>query len=86
MEEPRTRLSRAAFSVVERTWGPFTAFVGAERDQATVPPAEAGHESVWVHPTYTSVAAALKLLMARASVALADAGGSEVSWLGAGSR
>ena len=39
VEEPRTRLSRASFSVVERTWGPFTSFVGPERDQAELVPA-----------------------------------------------
>ena len=51
---------------------PFTSFVGPERDLATRPPSDSSTESVWVHPTYTSVAAALRLLSARASAALQD--------------
>ena len=72
VEEPRTRLSRASFSVVERTWGPFTSFVGPERDQAELVPSDGASECVWLHPTFSSVAAALRLLMARASEALRD--------------
>ena len=84
VEEPRTRLSSAAFSVVERTWGPFTAFVGPERDLATVPSAERGARVSLGAP---------HLHVSGGGVEAADgegccgvAGGSEVPWLGAGSR
>ena len=70
VEEPRARLRPSVFAALERSLGPFTSFVGPERDLATRLPSDSSTESVWVHPTYTSVAAALRLLSARASAAL----------------
>ena len=72
VEEPRARLRPSVFAALERSLGPFTSFVGPERDLATRFPSDSSTESVWVHPAYTSVAAALRLLSARASAALQD--------------
>ena len=60
IEEPRVRWARRGFETMARRFGPFKEFIGAERQHQ----AAAGHSgsSIWMHPTFTTVGSALRLL------------------------
>jgi hypothetical protein len=74
LEEPRQRLTRAAFSQLERAHGAFTRFLGPERGHAASTVAGIGgpdgrvHD--WFHPTFATVGSALRLLHERAALSL----------------
>jgi len=74
-EEPRQRLTRAEFSVLEARFGPFGEFLGSERRFArrgtTV---EGARPSLWMHPAHHTVASAFRLVADR----LRDARGAGV--------
>ena len=79
-EEPRARLRPEVFREVEARWGPFSSFLGAERELATTAPSgqEGELRRLWVHPTLSTVGTAMRRVqeeMARegptAAVALA---------------
>ena len=61
VEEPRMRLTAAAYSELAARWGPFTEWIGAERRHAQ-PQASGAADALWVHPTYTTVGSALRLV------------------------
>lgn len=65
VEEPRVRLNAEIFKTIERSFGPFTEFLGAEREHPTprrpeelAAPAAA---RCFVHPTFATVGSALRL-------------------------
>ena len=64
-EEPRVRLRRSVFDALAARYGPFTSFLGAEREHAessrTAVKAE-GPPRLWLHPTFTTSASALRLV------------------------
>ena len=65
VEEPRVRLVESEFRVLERRFGPFTELLGAERTFAPSRCARGGARGearLWLHPTYTTVGSALRLL------------------------
>ena len=56
VEEPRLRLSAAAYGELTARWGASTEWIGAERRHAQAAgPSEAGVDRLWVHPTHTTV-------------------------------
>ena len=63
-EEPRARLSRRLFQQASSRWGPFTSFLGAEREYSAFEPAPSGGQRpsrrLWVHPTVSTVGTALR--------------------------
>ena len=63
-EEPRARLSRRLFQQASSRWGPFTSFLGAEREYSAFEPAPSGGQKpsrrLWVHPTVSTVGTALR--------------------------
>jgi hypothetical protein len=64
-EEPRVRLRRAAFASLEYAFGPFDAFLGAEREHASgsgAAPSEGRAQRLWLHPSFTTVGSALRLI------------------------
>ena len=61
VEEPRQRLSAAAYGELVAQWGPFTEWIGAERRHAQ-PSAEGQVDRLWVHPTHSTVGSALRLI------------------------
>lgn len=76
-EEPRARMVRRVFEAAEGRWGPFTSFLGAEREHAAFGPpatAKAGEpaQRLWAHPTFTTVGTALRRVQ------------EELSWGGIG--
>ena len=60
VEEPRARLERDEFELLEQRFGPFTEMLGAERELASRP--EEVTPRIWMHPTYNTVGSALRLL------------------------
>ena len=68
VEEPRVRLSAAAYDELVAKWGPFTEWIGAERRHAQ-PRAVGQADCLWVHPTHTTVGSALRLIGERLSEA-----------------
>ena len=73
-EEPRQRLSRAAFEPLAVRAGGFSEFLGAERwhDQR---PTVVGRVSLWVHPAVHTVASAIRLVAGR----IRDAGNGTIN-------
>ena len=61
-EEPRVRLNRALFERISRRFGPFSSYIGAEREHAVGKAAEGAQPSLWVHPTFNTVGSALRLV------------------------
>ena len=59
IEEPRVRLSQGLFQLIESRFGPFDSIIGGERRFAR-PGTRNGR--VFVHPTHTSVATALRVV------------------------
>ena len=63
VEESRFRLREGEFSRLDVLYGPFTSFIGAERELAGRQPAEAAkveRRRMWVHPTSSTVGSALR--------------------------
>ena len=63
VEESRFRLREGEFSRLSGIYGPFTSFIGAERELAGRQPSEAeadGRRRMWVHPTSSTVGSALR--------------------------
>ena len=63
IEESRFRLREGEFARLNGLYGPFTSFIGAERELASREPAEApggGTRRMWVHPTSSTVGSALR--------------------------
>jgi hypothetical protein len=69
VEEPRARLNARTYASVERRFGGFTEWVGAEREHASsvLPAPEGAGARVWMHPTYTTVGSALRRLAERST-------------------
>lgn len=67
VEEPRVRLAPAVFQTAERRWGPFTGFLGAERELADPCVESEGRPStrLWSHATVSTVGSALRMINAR---------------------
>ena len=61
IEEPRVRLKRREYELLERRYGPFSEFVGAERQFAKAC-TEAAPPRIWMHPAHATVGSALRLL------------------------
>ena len=62
VEEPRVRLIESEYRVLEERFGPFTEMLGAERAMAVRAVGAGGEARIFMHPTYTTVASALRLL------------------------
>ena len=79
IEEPRLRLNKEEFSILDLRFGPFTEFVGAERRHAI---SRAGADlcgpRLWLHPAHNTVGSALRLLGER----LAGYDGDDLSFRG----
>jgi len=60
-EEPRARLCRALFETVAARFGPFSEFLGAEREFAVAVPA-GGPARCFVHSSHSTVGSALRLV------------------------
>ena len=61
IEEPRVRIRRDAYDLLERGHGPFTEWLGAERRFA-VGKADGGEARIWMHPAHATVGSALRRL------------------------
>ena len=63
LEEPRARLGREEFELLSARFGPFTEFLGAEREhgRAVGCPGD-GRSRLWMHPTHSTVGSTLRLL------------------------
>ena len=77
VEEPRARVRAGTFASLERRFGEFTEFLGAEREHASALSSDDGEvvTRAWLHPTYTTVGSALRLVTERAT----EAGGKGMS-------
>ena len=63
IEESRFRLRGSEFARLSERYGPFTSFIGAERELARREGGEApsdGRRRMWVHPTSSTVGSALR--------------------------
>ena len=61
VEEPRFRLRKDIFNAVSSRFGPFSSFIGAEREFTTGGErTEMAEKRLWVHPTFNSVGSALR--------------------------
>ena len=61
VEEPRFRLRKEIFEAVSSRFGPFSSFIGAEREfTAGRKRTEMAEKRMWVHPTFNSVGSALR--------------------------
>ena len=76
VEEPRLRLTAAAYGELVARWGSFTEWIGAERRHSQ-PCVEGQVDRLWVHPTHTTVGSALRLIGER----LAESGERQVRGL-----
>ena len=73
-EEPRVRMRAGAFDALSRRFGPFTEYLGAEREhgrRAMVAPGAGGRPTLWLHPTFDTVGTALSVVGERLSPELA---------------
>ena len=59
VEEPRLRFRRNVFEALERSHGPFTEMIGAEREFAQMPTGSGMRTRIWAHPTFDTVGSAL---------------------------
>ena len=62
IEEPRVRMGQSEFKTLSRRFGPFSEYIGAERQHATPSANDDVGPRLWVHPTYTTVGSALRLI------------------------
>ena len=60
-EEPRARLCRGLFEALASRFGPFSEFLGAEREFAVAGP-EGGPARLFVHSSHSTVGSALRLV------------------------
>ena len=68
VEEPRLRVRPQEFVALEGRFGPFTEFVGPERRIATREASANSGPRLWIHPTFSTVGSALRLLSRRAEL------------------
>lgn len=63
-EVPRQRLRREVFEQLSRRFGPFTEYLGAEREHAVSSPRSASEtrDCLWLHPSFATVGSALRLV------------------------
>ena len=61
MEEPRARLNEPFFSAVSSAFGPFTEYLGSEREHASGPPSPGGSR-LFCHPTHSTVGTTLRMV------------------------
>ena len=61
---PRQRVTAATFSALEARFGPFAEIMGPEAGHPGSD-ARAGARALWLHPTFDTVASALRLVMER---------------------
>lgn len=66
IEEPRARVEPVAYSLLEKRFGPFTEWMGAERRFASTRASD-GQARVWMHPAHATVGSALRRLGERLS-------------------
>jgi len=74
-EEPRVRFTRSAFSLIESRFGPFDSFLGAEREQTSGggrAPQAGQAPRLWLHPSFTTVGSALRLIGEQLSTEVAS--------------
>ena len=69
-EEPRARLTRSLFDVLAARFGPFSEFLGAEREFAVAGP-EGGPTRLFMHSSHSTVGSALRLIGERLRGAVA---------------
>ena len=62
VDEPRVRMCRKAFESVNRRFGPFTEYMGAERQHRMSGGYGDEAPRIWMHPTYRTVGSGLRLL------------------------
>ena len=73
-EEPRVRFSRVEFARLSARFGPFTEFLGAERTLAEPSSGDEGRApALWAHPSFATVASALRLMAGRISLVQTEA-------------
>ena len=70
MEEPRVRLRAEAYAPLAERFGPFTEFLGAEREHRTARPLDGAVARLFVHPAYTTVGSALRTVGERLQEAI----------------
>ena len=77
IEEPRVRLPRADYDLLERRFGPFTEWCGPERGHASAVGRStvSSGPRVWMHPAFCTVGSALRRLGER----MADFDGGQLS-------
>ena len=77
IEEPRVRLTRSDYALLERRFGPFTEWCGAERSHVTGGglTSRGADARVWMHPAFNTVGSALRRLGER----MADSEGEALS-------
>ena len=63
--EPRVRWRKEEFETLSRRFGPFTDFMGAERQHGFGSEAGDNDAKIWMHPTFNSVGSGLRLLGSR---------------------
>jgi hypothetical protein len=64
-EEPRLRLTRGAFHLLERRFGPFDEYLGAERELAGTAAPARPFKRLWAHPSFDTVGSALRIICER---------------------
>ena len=74
IEEPRVRLSEDSFRLLEKRFGPFNEFLGAEREFSSGSRASDRQGRVWMHPTFSTVGTSLRVLGERMSRGDVDGG------------
>jgi len=62
VEEPRVRMRLPAVETCSARFGPFTEWVGAERQLPLHKPPPGCPPRLWIHPTFSTVASALRLI------------------------
>ncbi|MDA0949014.1 MAG: reverse transcriptase domain-containing protein, partial [Planctomycetota bacterium] len=66
-EEPRARLTRRLFDQISSRWGPFSSYLGAEREYAAPDGGRQeepgrGARQIWAHPTVSTVGTTMRRL------------------------
>ena len=61
IEEPMVRLKRSEYNLIERRWGPFSEWLGAERRYADAASMGGVTGGIWMHPSFSTVGSALRL-------------------------
>ena len=62
VDEPRVRVNLEAFDILNRRFGPFTEYMGAERQHRVSSGYGDEAPKIWMHPTYRTVGSGLRLL------------------------